>query len=261
MPAGGAIELLARRDRLMVAAGLAAIMTLGWAYLVYFAADMDGMSGGMKSKAMPALKPWVASDFILMFVMWAVMMAAMMTPSAAPMMLLYAAVSRKIRSETKPVVHCAAFASGYLTVWTCFSAVATALQWALEQAALLSPMITSSSPYLGGGLLIAAGLYQMTPLKNVCLQHCRSPIHFLAGRWRKGASGAYRMGLDHGLYCLGCCWVLMLLLFVGGVMNLLWIAALAAFVLLEKILPHGYLMGRAAGGLLVLGGLWLIMHS
>jgi predicted metal-binding membrane protein len=259
MSADSAIELLARRDRLLVAAGLGAITALGWAYLVYFAAGTDGMSGGMQAAAMPALKPWDTSDFLMMFVMWAVMMAAMMMPSAAPMILLYAAISRKTKSEIKPVAHCGAFASGYLVVWTGFSAVATVLQWALEKAALLSPMMVATSPYLGGALLIAAGLYQMTPLKNVCLQHCRSPVHFLAGRWRKGATGAFRMGLHHGLYCLGCCWALMLLLFVGGVMNLLWIAALAALVLLEKIIPRGDLLGRALGSLLVLGGLWLIV--
>jgi len=261
MLAGRAIELLARRDRLIVAAGLAAMTALGWAYLVHFAADMDEMSGGVTAMAMPALKPWVASDFILMFVMWAVMMAAMMTPSAAPMILLYAAISRKIRSERKPVVHCGAFASGYLAVWTGFSAVATVLQWALEQAALLSPLMVSSNPYLGGGLLIAAGLYQISPLKNVCLRHCRSPVHFISGRWRKGESGAFRMGLEHGLYCVGCCWLLMLLLFVGGVMNLLWIAALSIIVLLEKIVPRGDFVGSVAGGLFVLGGLWMILPA
>ena len=122
-------------------------------------------------------------------------------------------------------------------------------------------MMAGTSPWLGGALLIAAGAYQMTPLKQACLQHCRSPVHFLSGHWRKGAGGAFRMGLGHGLYCLGCCWVLMALLFVGGVMNLLWIAALAAFVLLEKVIPRGVLVGRIAGGAMILGGLWLIAHA
>jgi len=196
-----------------------------------------------------------------MFVMWAVMMAAMMTPSAAPMILLYAAITRKTRAEGRPVAHSGAFASGYLATWTAFSALATVLQWGLEQAALLSPMMAGTSPYLGGVILIAAGTYQMTPLKHACLKHCRSPVHFLVGHWRKGAGGAFRMGLNHGFYCVGCCWVLMALLFVGGVMNLLWIAALAGFVLLEKIVPHGVLVGRVAGGLLIIAGLWLTVPA
>ncbi len=122
-------------------------------------------------------------------------------------------------------------------------------------------MMVSASPYLGGALLIAAGAYQMTPLKNVCLKHCRSPVQFISSHWRKGSGGAFRMGLDHGLFCLGCCWAIMGLLFIGGVMNLLWVAAIAVFVLLEKIMPRGVLVGRAAGGLLMLAGLWLIAQA
>ncbi len=255
MQVTGAIAALARRDRLMVAAGLAAITGLAWVYLVSLAAGTDAM----QAAAMPALRPWSAADALLMFAMWAVMMVAMMTPSAAPMILLYAAIAGKSRAQVRPVAHSGAFACGYLAVWTGFSALATGLQWGLEQAALLSPMMAGTSPRLGGALLVAAGVYQMTPLKHACLSHCRSPIHFLTGHWRKGAGGAFRMGLDHGVYCVGCCWVLMALLFVGGVMNLLWIAALAAFVLLEKVLPRGVLASRIAGGLLVLGGLWLIV--
>ncbi len=132
------------------------------------------------------------------------------------------------------------------------------LNGALERAALLSPMMVSASPWLGGGLLILAGVYQWTPLKNVCLVHCRAPITFLAHHWRPGRAGAFRMGLHHGLYCVGCCWVLMAMLFVFGVMNLLWIAALAIFVLLEKILPRGDLVGRVSGGLMIAAGLFLM---
>lgn len=121
-------------------------------------------------------------------------------------------------------------------------------------------MMVSTSPYLGGALLIAAGVYQMTPLKQVCLKYCRSPVHFLSSHWRKGAGGAFKMGLDHGLFCLGCCWAIMGLLFVGGVMNLLMVAAIAGFILLEKVMPRGVLVGRAAGGLLVLAGIWLIVQ-
>jgi predicted metal-binding membrane protein len=258
MPVTDAIAALARRDRLLVAAGLAAIAGLAWLYLLTLASGMDG---GTQSAAMPALRPWSATDFALMFAMWAVMMVAMMTPSAAPMILLHAAVIRKRPGPDYPATATAAFAAGYLAVWTGFSALATLLQWGFGQTALLSPMMASTSPWLGGTLLIAAGAYQVTPLKQACLQHCRSPVHFLTSHWRKGTGGAFRMGLAHGLFCVGCCWVLMALLFVGGVMNLLWIAALAAFVLLEKVVPHGLLLGRAAGGLLVLGGLWLIVQG
>ena len=265
MPVTATIEALARRDRLMVAAGLAAITGLAWLYLLSIAAGMDGMSSGMQNTiqtaAMPALQPWSTADFALMFAMWSVMMVAMMTPSAAPMILLHAAIIRKRAVDETTTAATTAFAAGYLAVWTGFSALATLLQWGFEQAALLSPMMVSTSPYLGGALLIAAGAYQMTPLKQACLQHCRSPIHFLTGHWRKGTGGAFRMGLDHGLYCLGCCWVLMALLFVGGVMNLLWIAALAAFVLIEKVAPRGVQVGRIAGCLMALGGLWLIVQA
>jgi predicted metal-binding membrane protein len=252
------VETLARRDRLLVVAGLTAITALSWFYLLNLA---SGMSGGMQSMAMPTLEPWSVGDFTLMFVMWAVMMVAMMTPSAAPMILLHAAIIRKRPEPDRPATATAAFTAGYLVLWTGFSALATLLQWALEQAALLSPMMVSTSPYLGGALLIAAGVYQITPLKNACLQHCRSPVHFLTSHWRKGTGGAFRMGLAHGLYCIGCCWVLMALLFVGGVMNLLWIAAIAIFVLMEKITPHGHLISRATGGMLALGGLWLIAQG
>jgi predicted metal-binding membrane protein len=258
MPLTGAIEILARRDRLLVAAGLAAIAGLSWLYILNLA---SGMPGGMQSMAMPALEPWSTADFTLMFVMWAVMMVAMMIPSAAPMILLHAAIIAKRPAPDHTPGATAAFTTGYLVVWTGFSAAATLLQWALEQAALLSPMMVSSSPYLGGALLIGAGVYQITPLKNACLQHCRSPVQFLTAHWRKGTGGAFRMGLAHGLYCVGCCWVLMALLFVGGVMNMLWIAAIAIFVLLEKIAPNGRLVSRTAAGLLALAGLWLIAQG
>jgi predicted metal-binding membrane protein len=256
MQPADAIAALARRDRYLVAAGLAGIAVLSWLYLFHLAAGMEGMAA-----VMPALKAWSAADAVLMFVMWAVMMAAMMIPSAAPMILLHAAILRKSDSHASPAAATAAFAAGYLVVWAGFSVLATALQWGLEQAALLSPTMVSTSPVLGGALLAAAGLYQMTNLKEVCLQHCRSPVHFLSLHWRKGTLGALRMGLDHGVFCLGCCWVLMALLFVGGVMNLLWIAALAAFILIEKIAPRGVQIGRIAGGLMILGSFALFTQT
>ncbi|MEQ8966317.1 MAG: DUF2182 domain-containing protein [Azospirillaceae bacterium] len=281
MGATAAVERIARRDRLVVALALVVITGLAWLYLALEAArmaggDMEGMAGAgvsgaeMAAMAGPMLGTWTATDAALMFAMWAIMMVAMMLPSAAPMMLFYATVARRTggggpgvdrsvdrsggRSAGGPLVHGAAFAGAYVVVWTGFSALATAAQWALERAALLSPMMVSTSAVLGGGLLVLAGLYQLTPVKTACLRHCRSPARFLSRHWRPGAAGAFRLGLVHGLFCLGCCWLLMALLFVGGVMNLAWIAVLTAVVALEKLVPHGPWLGRAAGIALVGAG-------
>jgi predicted metal-binding membrane protein len=265
------LPLILRRDRLPAFAGLVGVTVLSWLYLVWLAAglsDMGGMAGGemsdmsadaMAGMAMPALHAWTAGYFVLMFLMWSVMMVGMMLPSAAPMILLYDRVRERQEAKGASLAGTGVFALGYLAAWALFSIAATVAQWGLAQAALLSPMMVSASPWLGGGLLILAGLYQWTPLKNACLVHCRSPITFLAQHWRPGRAGAFRMGLHHGLFCCGCCWVLMALLFVFGVMNLLWIAALMIFVLLEKVLPRGDLVGRATGGLMIAGGLWLVL--
>ena len=153
------------------------------------------------------------------------------------------------------------FAAGYLLVWGSFSAIATVLQWSLESARLLSPMLETTSRWLGAGILIAAGLWQLTPLKAMCLRHCRTPLGFLIGHWRAGPLGALRMGLEHGAYCLGCCWFLMALLFFGGIMNLYWIAGLAVYVLLEKTVAHGHWLGRIAGVALVAWGLVLAIEA
>jgi predicted metal-binding membrane protein len=197
---------------------------------------------------------WTPFDFLMMFLMWAVMMVGMMVPTAVPMTLIYAAVARKAQRQGTPLAPTGAFVTGYIAMWTLFSVGATAAQWGLDQAALLSPMMVSKSPALGAGLLIAAGLYQLTPFKNACLEHCRGPADFFTRNWRKGMGGAFRMGLVHGAYCLGCCWVLMGLLFFGGVMNLLWIAAITFFVLLEKVLPSGDRGGKVAGALMLAAG-------
>jgi predicted metal-binding membrane protein len=284
------LPLILRRDRLPALLGIVGITVLAWLYLVWFAAgmsamtgatggmtgnDMAGMTGGgmsgmgegaasaagMAGMAMPALHGWSAGYFALMFSMWSVMMVGMMLPSAAPMILLYDRVRARQQAKGASLAGTGVFALGYLVAWALFSLVAVSCQWALEQAALLSPMLIRAGPWLGGGLLILAGLYQWTPLKNACLVHCRAPIAFLAHHWRPGRAGAFRMGLHHGLYCVGCCWLLMALLFVFGVMNLLWIAALALFVLLEKVLPRGDLVGRASGGLMIAAGLWLTLGS
>jgi predicted metal-binding membrane protein len=204
------------------------------------------------------LRPWTAADAALNFAMWAVMMVGMMVPSAVPMSLLFASVARKAAAQGRAVAPTFAFVAGYVAAWTLFSAGATALQWGLEKTALLSPMLASASPLFGGAVLLGAGLYQLSPWKNACLDHCRAPARFLAGGWRPGGWGAFRMGFRHGLYCLGCCALLMGLLFFGGVMNLLWVAGLTLFVLVEKIAPRGIWIARAAGvGLVVAGALQL----
>jgi predicted metal-binding membrane protein len=190
--------------------------------------------------------------------MWAVMMVAMMTPSAAPMILTFAAVNRRRQAQQGRLVPTAVFVLGYLLVWSGFSIVATLAQWGLHTAALLSPMVVVTSPVVGGLLLIAAGIFQWTPLKSTCLTQCRSPLGFLMTDWREGTWGALVMGLRHGSYCVGCCWVLMALLFVAGVMNLLWVAAIAVLILVEKVLPRGELVSRVAGGAFMLAGLVLL---
>ena len=203
---------------------------------------------------------WDATYFVLMFLMWAIMMVGMMVPSAAPMILLFAAIDRKRRPSRSPFPGTAVFTLGYLLVWAAFSLVATALQWALSEAALLSPMMAGTSRALGAALFAAAGAYQVTPLKHACLHHCRSPIHFVVGHWRPGTAGALRMGVEHGAYCVGCCWFLMGLLFVGGVMNLLWVAVIAAFVLAEKVAPRGELVARASGALMLAFAAYLALR-
>ena len=232
------IEAALRRDRLVVALSLAAVVALAWLYL-------------WRHASMPAMD---SAALALTFIMWVVMMAGMMLPGAAPTILFYGAMVRKNaeRGTVLPAVW--VFAGGYLLVWTAFSLVAVVLQAALEHAALLTPDMASGSNQLNGALLIAAGIYQLTPLKNICLSRCRNPVQFFMTHWRPGTSGALRMGITQGAYCLGCCWMLMLLLFVVGVMNLAWVALIAAFVFLEKLLPGGRLTSRLAGVALIVAG-------
>jgi len=255
-PPDGASPLLALllRQRVAIVAALAGLTALCWLYLFGAAADMAAM--GDMTMAMP---PKGAVDLVLLLAMWWVMMVGMMLPGAAPMILTFATVNRRRRARAQPYAPTALFTSGYLLAWGGFSVVATLAQWGLERAALLSPMaMTTTSARLGGLLFLAAGLYQLTPLKQACLHVCRSPFDFVVNRWRDGAGGALRMGFSHGLYCLGCCWILMALLFVGGVMNLLWVAALAAVVLVEKLFPLGDWMARIGGVLLAALGVWLL---
>ena len=258
-----ALEQALRRDRVVVVVAILIIAAIAWAYTVYLAGTGMGMGDGMgMSMAMADMRPWTATDFGLMFVMWAVMMVAMMAPSAAPMLLMFAAVNRKRRDLEAPYVPTGIFLAGYAIVWTGFAAAATVGNWGLHQASLLSSMMgVATSGYLGGALLLAAGVFQWSPLKYSCLKQCRTPMGFLMTSWREGHRGALRMGLEHGAFCLGCCWALMLLLFVLGVMNLVWIAALAAFVLAEKVVPMGERVSKITGVLLVGWGVWAIVTA
>jgi predicted metal-binding membrane protein len=268
----GPLEAVLRRDRVVVACALAALAALAWAYVLWLAADME--MGGMNMTGFrmipagigimaPADAPWTAIEFAFVFVMWAVMMVGMMAPSAAPMILMYARVGRAGRAEGKPLAATGWFAAGYFLVWAGFSLAATAVQWAVERAALLDSRMASGSNLFGGAVLIAAGVYQWTPLKDVCLAQCQSPFAFVMrhGGFRGDIRGCLLLGLRHGLYCIGCCWALMALLFVGGVMNVLWIAVLALLVLLEKLTPFGRWIARAAGVVFVAAGTWLLFSA
>lgn len=259
-----ALEAVLRRDRAIVLASLVGVVALAWIYLAlgYGHTGMDRMDMATDMWAMaPAPHPggWTATEVALTFVMWAVMMTGMMVPSAAPMILIHAAAARRQHPTARPFGATGAFTLGYVVVWAGFSLAATALQAGLDRLALLDPSLSMNSPRLAAAVLIAAGVYQLTPLKHVCLAHCRAPLHFIARRWRAGTGGAFRMGIEHGAYCLGCCWVLMVLLFVGGVMNLLTVAAVAGFVLLEKLLPGGERLGRIGGAALIGAGLAMIV--
>ena len=250
-------ENVLRRDRIIVLSGLAAITALSWVYVLSVASDMRNMEMGAEM-AMPRMQAWGVADFALTFSMWAVMMVAMMTPSAAPMILMFAGVNRKRRQQQRPYVSTSVFLLSYLMAWAGFSVLATTAQWGLHAVSLLSPMMATTSPVIGSVLLLAAGIYQWTPLKHVCLTKCRSPLGFVLNEWREGRLGALLMGLKHGVYCIGCCWSLMALLLVAGVMNLLWVAAIAGFVLLEKVAPAGDRLGRVAGVVLVGWGVWMV---
>ncbi|HEX7953130.1 MAG TPA: DUF2182 domain-containing protein, partial [Burkholderiales bacterium] len=197
--------------------------------------------------------------FVLMFAMWWVMMVGMMLPSATPLILTFATVNRRKRERGQPFLPTFAFTAGYVLVWGGFSIAATLAQWELERTAVLLPSMKTGSAILGGALFLAAGLYQWTPLKHSCLSNCRSPLDFVINRWHDGWTGALRMGGEHGAYCLGCCAVLMVLMFVGGAMNLLWAAAIAALVFIEKLSPRGDWIARASGVLMIGFGGYLLL--
>ena len=247
------LDQVLRRERLVLVACLAAVVVLAWGYLLA-GAGMDTSMPGMVMAPMA----WTTGTALLMFAMWWVMMIAMMAPSAAPTVLLFSAIGRKRKAAGKPSVAAGFFLAGYLAVWAGFSLVATGLQWALQQLGLMAMDMSTSSHLLGGSIILGAGLYQFTPVKRACLRHCQNPLLFLGGHWRPGATGALRMGLRHGAYCVGCCWVLMALLFFGGIMNFVWIAGLAIFIGTEKLLPKSQWLSAATGAVLALAGLLIL---
>jgi predicted metal-binding membrane protein len=253
------LESLLRRDRWLVGGALVVAIALCWAWLVPMARDMYGPMTGASAWMMR--DDWDLAHLALLFAMWVVMMAGMMLPSAAPALLIYAGVIRRSPDGARAPAHAYAFAGGYLIVWTLFSLAATVLQRWLARALLLSPMMETSNAWFSGALLIVAGIFQLTPWKRTCLNACRSPAEFLVQHWRQGVGGGFYLGLANGLYCLGCCWALMLLLFVGGVMNLWCIVALTVFVLLEKLAPFGLQGGRLSGILITALGAWQIMRG
>jgi len=249
------LTAIGRRDQMLVAGCILVVAAVSWTYLIHLDGQMtasmqtDAVMAKM-AKAMDAR--WRASDVVFAFAMWAVMMVGMMVPAAAPALLLFAGMQARRADRRAPLV-ILLFGFGYFTVWFGFSAGAALAQWALHELALLTTTMTASSPWLGGAMLIAAGAYQLTPAKRTCLMHCQSPLGFLVSNWRDGTLGAFQMGLRHGAFCLGCCWALMGVLFAVGVMNLAWVAALSAFILLEKT------SGRGAGMAVArIGGLAMI---
>jgi predicted metal-binding membrane protein len=254
------VAALSRRDRLVIWICLVLVTALAWAYLVHLDHQMSSSmayDSMMAKMGMTVDTPWTATDVFFTFTMWAVMMVGMMTGTAAPVLLLFAGTHAARGNRGIPVA-VMTFGLGYIIVWVAFSVGAALAQWMLHQTAMLTPAMTASNGSLAGGILVAAGAYQLTPVKGACLTKCRSPLGFLMTSWRAGSLGALRMGLRHGVDCLGCCWLLMCLLFVVGVMNLMWVAALSAFVLAEKIGPFGLVAARVAGAVMIVCGILVL---
>lgn len=268
------LESVLQKEKGILISCLVIIILISWIYILSGAGmgmdilkmtlpntkQMQSMNESPSLMNMDFMAPavWNTQYIILMFFMWWIMMIAMMLPSASPTILLHAQVIRKNYSREKYLVPTIIFTLGYIFSWGVFSMIATYTQWRLESLGLLSSMMSSNNIILGSSLLLMAGIYQLTPFKHACLQHCRNPMQFLTKYWRNGMRGAFQMGLHHGIYCLGCCWFLMALLYVGGVMNLFWISGLAIFVLLEKTIQSGYRLAKITGIFLILWGAWLM---
>ncbi len=248
------MQSVMRRDRIIIGVSIAIMALLGWAYLV----QMTAASG--QAMAMSSHASWNWQTVGLNTMMWSVMMVAMMLPTASPMIMSFSRVHHQQQAGTA-MLSTAVFIAGYLSIWCAFSVIAAISQVVLHNSDLLSSPMGKTGPLLGAGLMIIAGAFHWSPLKEACLDKCRSPLSFLLLEWRKGKRGAFIMGLRHGVFCMGCCWALMLLMFVGGVMNLAWMALLAVYMLLEKVIPHGQQFSRASGLMLIMVGGWILLDA
>jgi len=250
------LETVLQRDRGTLAIILVAIPLAAWTWIAVMARDMYGSMQGASAWMMSTEWDW--PRVVLLWAMWAVMMTAMMLPTAAPLILLYASAMRRNANVQAPARRVYALAAGYVFVWTLFSVAATALQRVLAKGLVLTPMMEPATPIAGAAILAIAGVYQLTPLKRACLRACRSPLGFMMQRSPVGVAAAFRLGVEHGTHCLGCCWAMMLVLFAGGVMNLVVILALTAWVLVEKLAPFGERTATASGVLLLAVAIWMV---
>lgn len=263
------IEILLKRDRRIVIGAIVVLTALAWGYLIWLARGMSAPGSAMPAMPgmdvstviTPMLRKWSAGDFTFVFLMWVIMMVGMMTPSATPMLLIYTRVARQASRDGKPLAATWWFALGYSLSWVGFSLFAAVAQSALTRSALLTPMMAAASHKFAGGVLLVAGFYQLTPMMNNCLSHCQSPFAFITsnGGFKPGVGASVRLGIRHGIYCVGCCWALMALLFVGGVMNIFWIAAIAIHVLIERVITAGRVVAWLTGAVLVFSGLWFMV--
>jgi len=256
-----ALENILKKDRFIAISALLVLCILAWLYIIYLNRQMLHMDMDAIFFAMPMSSSWTVVDFILLFLMWFVMMIAMMTASVAPLILIFVMVNRKKKQEQNPFVPTGYLICGYFLIWGCFSLLATLLQWLLQKLSLLNTEMVTTNKILGGIVLIAAGLYQFSSLKRRCLNYCLNPINFIHNNWKEGKRGAFQMGIENGVYCLVCCWVLMILLFISGIMNLLWIALIALFVLIEKNFPNAKWISYIAGVALTVYGTIVLFKS
>lgn len=258
MSMSSASERAYDRDRIVVVSGVVILLLLSWGYTLWIASEVYGGAHGAFG---PHTGHWGMADLAMVLVMWIVMMTAMMVPSVSSTIVMFGEISRKHGGAAHPIAATWVFVAGYLIAWTAFSVGATGAQWGMKEAALMTSVMAAKSPLIGGAILMFAGVFQFTPMKQACLRHCRSPLAFFMSGWRYGSFGALSMGVRHGIYCIGCCWALMAVMFVGGVMNPLWLVGLALFVLVEKLMPSGARIGQAAGIALFAAGAYLIIQS
>lgn len=251
------LKAVVRRDSTLVISSIASISLVAWLYLVFSHGATTSLHMGT-AIARSAPGPWGVRDVVFTFAFWTLMMIAMMAPATIPLVFRFATIQRERAGQQSPLGRTGVFFLAYLLVWTAYSGLAAVCQWGLRSAALLSPMLVRAHPLVSGMLLLTAGVFQFTPLKDACLRRCRSPLGFFLNEWREGTRGAFFMGLKHGSTCVVCCWALMSLMFVVGVMNLLWMALLTVFVLVEKIAPGRRWVCRISGGLLLTWGVWML---